>query len=269
MKSAASTFLLVLLPAMLCAVLPAQSVLIAEKPADRFARDRLVRQFAKSRVSLRLDDDGPKVLADRLNHLAVGAANFIVRPHGGDSDFASLKFRLKRVSILNVMSIVQEMSDIRFVYTAGVVMLAHKDDIKERTQLRIYDVRIATFPIRDFPAPRIGLGLGNNEDSSEAESESIGTNTPSGLTLDKLEEILRTQVFPDSWGGAASMTATNGILVVRQTERGHAAIRRLLAQLGVISMPPHSRPRRLVRKRSRPHKAVKSTKKKKRRKARK
>ncbi len=34
--------------------------------------------------------------------------------------------------------------------------------VRELATLRLYDVRAATFKLKDFPGPKIGLGLGEN-----------------------------------------------------------------------------------------------------------
>lgn len=219
-------------------------ILIVEAPRDRVARNLLESRLAKVRVDLKLADEGPKEIAERLNLYARDVTDFLVRPHDGDSDYASLKLNLKRTTIRNCMSIVQSMSDVRFVYKAGVVMLTHKDDVKEVTTLVLYDVRAATFKLKDFPGPKIGQRIGEEEDEVEEETDS--DNTPSGLTLEKLEEVIRAQILPESWGGenGASISAANGVLIVRQSERGHREIRQLLYQLGV---GPNPRP--LLRRR--------------------
>jgi len=235
---------LLLLGAALClGSLAAQdSLLLVEKRGDLLSRARLMRKVDKISVHLVLDKGTPKDLAELLNAQAGKFVNFLVRPHEGETDYASLTFNLKSISLRNAMSLCRRMSDIRFVAGPGVVFICHKDDVKQLTTLRIYDVKAATFKLKDFPGTRIGIRPGDVE---EVEPREIQTeNTPSGFTLEQLEEMIRTKIEPDSWGEQASLSTGNGILIVRQTEEGHAKIRRLLWQLGVGTGPAPARARR-------------------------
>ncbi|MDP6424763.1 MAG: hypothetical protein QGG14_08465 [Planctomycetota bacterium] len=223
----------------------AQSVLTVEKRQDRRERDRLHAHFRKLRVNVGLNDEGPAALARELNLFVRGLTMFVVKPHEGGRDWASMKLELKRVPLYGCLSIVQRTHPIRFVFKLGVVMIMHPDDVREETYLRVYDVRAATFRIRDFPGPRLDLPI--SERAEEVEPE--GTEkTASGVTLEKLEELIRSGVLPASWGGdnGASISAGAGLLIIRQTEKGHVKVGELLWRLGIGPRPRHlfKRPRR-------------------------
>ena len=226
-------------------------VLLVEKAKDSLARSRALAKLRTVRIDIKLDSAGPKVLAKQLNLLVGKSVTFFVRAHDGETGYAALDLDLKRARVSNVMAIVSRVSDVRFVYFAGVVMITHKDDVKEVSTLRLYDVRAATAKLTNFVGPRIGL-RNSDGDQEVVSGEEVEGGTVSGLTSDKIEELIRAQVLPQSWGGdnGASISSSNAILFIRQSARGHAAVRKLLYQLGV---GPGPAPRSLLNRARRAH----------------
>ena len=222
------------LAGLLAAVLPAQreSLLIVERKQDLAERNRLEAKLGKVKLDVKLREATPKIVADYLNRVVGDVTMFVVRSHDGDrGEWAQVDLDLRGRNLRQALSIMQRLGPMRFVFRSGVVLIVHKDDVKELGILRVYDVRMAVAKIRNFRAPRIGLGFNSETEQEEEVEES--DNTLSGLTLDKIEELIRTLILPESWGEKASMSAQGGLLFVVQSVRGHEKIRGLLSQIGI------------------------------------
>lgn len=219
-----------------------ESVLRIENKRDARERAKAAAALAKLRVSLRLEDADPRAVAAQLRAHVGDVTTFFVRSKDGERDWDRVTLRLQGQTCLQAMSILSRVSKIRFVFRSGVVMLVHEDDVRPETYLRVYDLRMALHKIRDFPGREIGVpvGEGRIEDDDVGEERSI-----SGLSGEKIEEMVRQMVLPKSWDGDASIEMANGLFFVRQTPKGHAEVvrflRRLGARVGVVRSPRRAR----------------------------
>ena len=205
-------------------------VLGLERRSDTGERDLLAQRLAKLRVTLAFKDAGPDQVAKVLNAYCEDLTMFVVRPHKAARDWASLNLELSKRPLLQVLALIERVSTMRFVFRSGVILLMHEGDEQPPLYLAIYDCRMATRRLPDFPAPRLDLphGEGRGEEPESGEGRSA-----SGMGPERLEELIRANVRPESWGETASLTQSQGIFIVRQTERGHRELARLLRALGV------------------------------------
>lgn len=218
-----------------------ESVLSVERARDASERTRLAAQLARLRVHLDLKDASLEDFAAQLRLQVGGKTSFFVRSKDGTRDWERIHLRVRGQTMLQVLSIVQRTTKLRFVFRSGVVMLVHKDDYRPETTLRVYDLRMALHRVRDFPGRPIGIPVGDGErDEPEIRERSV-----TGLSAERIEEILRKMVRPESWGEIASLEIAGGICFVRQSPKGHREVARLLARLGVRVR--ELRPKRAVR----------------------
>ena len=233
------TSLLLLLTASVHA--QADTLLVVERGADRAGRDRLYALLHKTRVDVALEEATPQDLAKFLAVATNNATNFVVRTKDG---IEPITIELERARLTTVMDFARRHTDLRFVFKKGLVALEHTDKVREFTSLRRYDVRAATTPIPSYPGPKLGLTPPDAE-VEVTEDEVDENNTASGLTPEKLVDVIRTQVDPDSWDGeGVSVTHLRGVLWVRQTDSGHRKTEKLLRSLGVIEAPKLVVPKR-------------------------
>jgi hypothetical protein len=224
---------------LLATSLPAQveQLLFIERPEDRAERNQVERALARLKTNAVFEEATPKDLVQLLNTVLAGSeakTMFVLLPKvTARGEVEPLTLNLRNLSILNILAVVQRLSPLRFVYRSGVVLVTLKDDVKELTFLQLYDVRAGTFKLRDFPGPRIGITLG--EDPPVEEEPDDAGRTPSGFDNEGIERLIREQVEPRSWDSpdGGSIASSNGILVVRQTERAHLQIQKLLRTLGI------------------------------------
>jgi len=230
------------------AVLPAQAdeLLVLQRGQDRHARDLLYSELHAVLADVDLEDATLAELAEYLTAASGEITNFAVFT---EADFEPLTLQLERTRLTTVMDIAQRFAKIRFVFRNGVVVIKGRDEVVEYTSLRRYDIRAATVTIPSRPGPDLRLRTPGDEDSvADDEAEEV---TTSGFTADKLVDLIRTQVRPESWDeNGTSVTQLHGVLWVRQTDSGHRRVEELLRALGVIVAP-----RVVVRRRAAPRTA--------------
>ena len=213
-----------------------RDLLVIERKADRAGRDLLLRKLKKVRVTLSFHEASAEDVAQYLTTAAGKGIAFIVSSKSmKSSELPKLTLTLKKISLTNAMAVISTQTEIRYVYRAGVVFIKPKDEVKEFSYLQLYDVRAATMKMPVFVAPKLGLNLG--EDGGNFEEPEESDTTTSGFDADKLIDLIRTMVLPESWDSeGASIAQMNGVLMVRQTESGQRKVRELLVKLGAV--PP-------------------------------
>ncbi len=218
----------------------AAEVLALQKGQDRAARNALYQKLYKSRVRVNLEKASLKDLAEFLMAATGHETNFVVWTK---ADVEPITIELKRARVSSLMGIVRDSYDVRFVFRKGVVLIQHADEVKEYTYLKTYNMRAATTPIKSFPGPELTLNTGEQEDLA-GDDDDEGASA-SGLTADKVIDLIRTHVLPDSWDvDGISVTQWNGVLRVRQTELGHEKVAKLLVALGVVPSPIRIQPKK-------------------------
>jgi hypothetical protein len=218
--------------------------LIVERREDLPARNRLMRSLSRIRVDIRAENLDPAGLCRYLTSATGDEVNFIVRPNDLDSDeLAPISLVIDRIGLPNLLGVVQGVSDMRFVYRDGMVLLTHKDGVRPLVYVEMYDLRSATMALRNSPGPKLGLSV-PGEDVLFAPAEEAAT-TPSGFTSDGLEDFLREHVTPDDWGvNGVSLSHARGVFFIRHTLQGQRRVQEALSRLGVLPRPRFSIRRR-------------------------
>ena len=221
-------------------------VLIVEKREDLSARNRLATSLSQIRVRILVENLDPRGLCRFLVSATEDKVNFIFVRRGLEAeDLEPISLDIDSIALLNLMGVVQQVSDMRFVYRDGMVLLTHRDEVKPLLYMEMYDLRSATIPLRNSVGPKLGLRVpGEVELFLPPEEDS--TTTASGFTIDWLEDFLREHVTPDSWDvNGVSLTEANGVLMIRHSLQGQRKVREALMRLGVLP-----RPRLFIRRRN-------------------
>lgn len=220
-----------------------EDVLIVEKRKERAARNRVARELARYRVTLAAEDLSARELARYLTVATGNRVDFV--PIGQSvavDDLPTLTLQLSKHPALQTLSIIQSVTDLRFVFGSGVVMIKHKDDVREDKRMKVYDLRSAVATLRDFPGPKIGINV-DDEGLSDLEDQDPD-KTVSGFTIEGIHDMVREHVEPDSWDaeGGSTISIHGGALIVRASDRTHTKVGQFLVQIGVV--PPPTRVRR-------------------------
>ncbi len=213
---------------------PAGDLIGLRRWRDRAARDGLVRRLRALPVRADFDAMGPIELA-RFLGAATGDTTFVVKDK---AEIEPLTLEAGKIPMTALIDQVQRALEVRFVYhSPGVVVLSPRANAREARRTVMYDVRAATTVLPDRPGPELRLTRPGDEDEVWQDEDAEGTSI-SGFDTDKLIDLVTTYVLPDTWDvDGNSIQAVRGVLWVRQTEQGHAQVRRLLETLGVIPRP--------------------------------
>lgn len=126
----------------------------------------------------------------------------------------------------------------------GVLVVASEEGLRRNTFVRIYDVRDLTFQIPNYTeVPDLDLDsvlqqTGNRGGGTQSifnDPNDAGTDLSESDLLDRLLEIIQTNVDYDGWaangGETGRLEELNGNLIITNTAKNHRAIVGLLSQL--------------------------------------
>ncbi len=232
-------------------------LLVVEKRKDLAARTRMVNQLRKICVTVNFEDATAREVASYIQFASGKSVNVIVSSKTmKPDDMPKTTLALKSISLANLMSVIEQQTGLRFTFNSGMIFLKPKDEVKALAYLRMYDVRAAVFAATEFIPPKLGLRPPDSEgDFAATEGEPKPIN---GYDIDRLVELIRNNAVSETWDTeGVSLDALNGILLVRQTVKGHRAVREILVKMGAVPAK-----RRIVLRRPRVRrKAVKGGKK--------
>jgi type II secretory pathway component GspD/PulD (secretin) len=148
-------------------------------------------------------------------------------------DGTKVSLELRDIRLKDALNILLELYNLLYLYKDDVLFITAKnsDLAKEAAIPVLHDIRDLTGQIKDFPGPRIKL--------TEAKQSATGggalftEETSKGgavLTGEKLTELIKSSIAPDSWGKEAeySIAETSGQLLVVHTEKVQQEIRNFL-----------------------------------------
>jgi hypothetical protein len=209
-------------------------LLVVEKRKDLAARTKMVNVLRKTRVTVNFEDATATEVARYLQIASGKSINIIVSSKTmKPEDMPKTTLALKSVSLANLMSVIEQQTGLRFTFNSGMIFLKPKAEVKAFAYLRMYDVRAAVFAVAEFIPPKLGLRPPDGEGgfaSSEGEPSPVN-----GYDADKLVDLVRNNAVSESWDTEGiSIDALNGILLVRQTVKGHRQVRQILEKMGAI-----------------------------------
>ena len=148
-------------------------------------------------------------------------------------DQLKVTLKVKDLLLKSVLKLMLGQRGLSAMYKEGVVLIVPKDKIDEAVSLAMYDVRDMLFKIQDFPGPKVEL-VSPNAAGGPLTGATFTLDEPrSTITEDFLTEIIMNNTGDRTWdeNPNASVTLTSGVLVVSQSKRVHAEIRKLLNRL--------------------------------------
>ena len=141
--------------------------------------------------------------------------------------------KVKNLLLKSILKLMLGQRGLSAMYQDGVVLIVPKSKIDEAVKLAMYDVRDMLFKLRDFPGPTVEL-VSPNAAGGPLTGATFTLDEPrSTITEEFLTEIIMNNTGDRTWdeNPNASITLTNGVLVVSQSKRVHSEIRKLLNQL--------------------------------------
>jgi len=234
-------------------------LLVVEKRQDLAARTRMLAHLRKIYVTVNFQDMTAREIARYIQDASGKSINVIVSGKTvKPDDMPKVTLALKKISLANLMSAIEGQTGLRFTFSNGMIFLKPKDEVKAFAYLQMYDVRAAVFAATVFIPPKLGLRPPDEEGGFVGGVED-DPKPINGYDIDRLIDLIKTHAVSDTWDTEGiAIDGLGGVLLVRQTVRGHRMTRELLEKLGAIP-----RTRRVVRRTARRAKLAPKTKKKK------
>jgi len=145
-------------------------------------------------------------------------------------DQLKITLKVKDLYLKSVLKLMLGARELTAMYKEGVVLVVPKGKIDKAVSLQLYDVRDLLLKIQDFPGPKVEL-VSPQKGGSPLVSATFTFDEPhSVITEDFITEMTKQNTGDKTWdeNPSASMTLTNGVLVVSQSKKVHEEIKRFI-----------------------------------------
>jgi hypothetical protein len=147
-------------------------------------------------------------------------------------DQLKVTLRVKELLLKSVLKLMLSSRELTAMYREGVVLIVPKGRIDKSVTLQLYDVRDLLVKIQDFPGPRVELVSPQSGGGGGPLTGAMFTleEPRSTITEEFITEMVKQNTGDKTWdeNSTASITLTNGVLVVSQSKRVHEEILRFL-----------------------------------------
>lgn len=142
-----------------------------------------------------------------------------------------ISLKVDDTTVKRALDLIAEIRPIRTMVEDGVVKLVPPELMREKLYLEFYDIRDLTQPIVHFPSKDINLRP--SVGFFEEEPEELPEPVPVILEGERLIELIRSTIDPESWNENpdATINIQHGTLVVNQSRHVHRMINDLLQDL--------------------------------------
>ena len=145
-------------------------------------------------------------------------------------DQLKITLKVKDLLLKSVLKLMLSSRELTAMYKEGVLLVVPKGKIDKSVTLQLYDVRDLLVKIQDFPGPRVEL-VSPQKGGGPLTGATFSLEEPkSTITEEFITEMVKQNTGDKSWdeNPNASMTLTNGVLVVSQSKRVHEEIKRFI-----------------------------------------
>jgi hypothetical protein len=145
---------------------------------------------------------------------------------GVSEEDRKITLELAEIKAMNALNIVVDQIGLFKQYKNGILYITTEEKAAEATITKTYDVRDITVKINDFPAPKLRLKGEDSDGGIEIELPDDETD----VETDDIVEMIEDSVEAD-WGGTATVTVSQGQLIVRATRSVQKDVAELIDQL--------------------------------------
>jgi hypothetical protein len=138
--------------------------------------------------------------------------------------------KVKDLLLKSVLKLMLSSRELSALYKEGVVLIVPKGKIDKAVTLQLYDVRDLLVKIQDFPGPKVELASPQKGGGPIVGGNFILEEPHSVLTEEFITDMVKQNTGDKTWdeNPNASMTLTNGVLVVSQSRRVHEEIKQFI-----------------------------------------
>ena len=146
----------------------------------------------------------------------------------------SVTLQLKDVKLQDALNILLQFHNLTYIFKNDVLFITFINSKLARGKPIpvLHDIRDLTVKIRDFPGPKIKLSTTRDEISGGATFKESQSPTTVALTGEKITELIKASIKPDSWEKEGySIAQTSGQLLVVHTKEVQTEISKFLSDL--------------------------------------
>jgi type II secretory pathway component GspD/PulD (secretin) len=146
-------------------------------------------------------------------------------------DQLKVTLKVKDLLLKSVLKLMLSSRELTAMYKEGVVLVVPKGKIDKAVTLQLYDVRDLLVKIQDFAGPKVELVSPQKGGGGPLTGATFTLEEPrSTITEEFITDMVKQNTGDKSWdeNPNASITLTNGVLVVSQSKRVHEEIKRFV-----------------------------------------
>jgi len=143
-------------------------------------------------------------------------------------DQLKVTLKVKDLLLKSILKLMLNSRELTAMYKEGVLLVVPKGKIDKSVTLQLYDVRDLLVKIQDFPGPKVELVSPSKGGGGPLTGATFSLEEPrSTITEEFVTEMVKQNTGDKSWdeNPNASITLTNGVLVVSQSKRVHEEIK--------------------------------------------
>ncbi len=157
--------------------------------------------------------------------------NIVVDAEVGQKAGNDLKVTLhvKDLLLKSCLKLMLNSRELTAVYKDGVILVVPKGRADKNVYLQIYDVRDLLVKIQDFSGPKVELVSPSKGGGGPLTGATFTLEEPkSTISEEFITEMVKANTGDRSWDEGATITLTNGMLIISQSRRVHGEIKQLI-----------------------------------------
>jgi hypothetical protein len=146
-------------------------------------------------------------------------------------DQLKITLKVKELTLKSVLKLMLGSRELTAMYKEGVILVIPKNKVDKAVTLQLYDVRDLLVKIQDFAGPKVELTSPQKGMGGPLVGGVFTIEEPhSVITEDFITEMVKQNTGDKTWdeNPNATMTLTNGVLVVSQSKRVHEEIKHFI-----------------------------------------
>ena len=146
-------------------------------------------------------------------------------------DQLKVTLRVKDLLLKSVLKLMLNARELTAMYKEGVLLIVPKSKVDKAVTLQLYDVRDLLVKLQDFAGPKVELSSPQKGTSSPLVGGVFTLEEPHAvLTEEFITEMVKQNTGDRTWdeNPNATLSLSNGILVVSQSKRVHQEIKHFI-----------------------------------------
>ena len=198
-------------------------------------RQEVVNKLNTMRLTVDFKDN---TLDDALTYIRdFSGLNIVVDAEVGQkasADQLKVTLHVKDLLLKSCLKLMLNARDLTAIYKEGVILIVPKGRADKNVYLQIYDVRDLLVKLQDFAGPKVELVSPSKGGGGPLTGATFTLEEPkSTITEEFITEMVKVNTGDRSWdeNQGATISLTNGMLIISQSRRVHGEIKQLINML--------------------------------------